>query len=105
MCDILRFPCSRRAVLDLYVNLILWQARGANQQPYALLHIGARRATHYAKLVATARRKHEKVTAASVQTHKYKQDPLAITSDRNDSVQLNRAVLPVVPLTARLIRT
>ena len=36
--DILRFSTSRRAALDLYVILMLWRARGANQQPYALLH-------------------------------------------------------------------
>ena len=37
----------RRATLDLFVSLTLWRARGANQQPYILLHIGARRAMHY----------------------------------------------------------
>ena len=36
--DILRLPSSRRAVLGLYVILTLWQGRGANQPPYALLH-------------------------------------------------------------------
>ena len=46
--DILRLPSSRRAALGLYVILTLWWTRAANQRPYALLHIGARRATHYA---------------------------------------------------------
>ena len=46
--DILRLPSSRRAALGLYVILTLWWTRGANQRPYALLHIGARRAMHYA---------------------------------------------------------
>ena len=50
MWDILRLPSSHRAALGLYVILTLWQTRGANQQPYALLHIGARRAMHYATL-------------------------------------------------------
>ena len=36
--DILRLPSSRRAALGLYVILTLWQGRGANQPPYALLH-------------------------------------------------------------------
>ena len=30
-------------VVGLYVILTLWRARGANQPPYTLLHIGARR--------------------------------------------------------------
>ena len=30
---------------SLYVNLTLWRARGANQRPQALLHIGAHRTT------------------------------------------------------------
>ena len=42
--DILRLLSSHRAALDLYVILTLWRARGANQPPCALLHIGARRA-------------------------------------------------------------
>ena len=46
--DILRLQSSRRAALSLYVILTLWRKRGTNQRPYALLHIGARRATHYA---------------------------------------------------------
>ena len=46
--DILRLPSSHRAVLGLCVILILWRARGANQPPYALLHVGARRAMHCA---------------------------------------------------------
>ena len=32
----------------VYVILTLWGGRGANQPPYALQHIGARRATHCA---------------------------------------------------------
>ena len=46
--DILRLPSSRRAGQGLYVNLTLGQVWDVNQRPYALLHIGARRATHYA---------------------------------------------------------
>ena len=49
--DILRLPSSRRAALGVllyYVILTLWRAQGANQRPYALLHIGARRAIHCA---------------------------------------------------------
>ena len=46
--DILRLPSSRRAALGLYVFLTLWRARGANQPPYALLHIGAHHAMHCA---------------------------------------------------------
>ena len=46
--DIVRLPSSRRAVLGLYVNLTLWRARGVNQPPYALLHIGARHDMHCA---------------------------------------------------------
>ena len=37
--DILRLPSSRRAALGLYVILTLWRGRGANQPPYALLHM------------------------------------------------------------------
>ena len=40
--DILRLLSSRRAALGLYAILTLWRGRGANQPPYALLHIGAR---------------------------------------------------------------
>ena len=43
--DILRLLSSRRAMLGLYVILTHWRTRGAKQRP--LLHIGARRATHY----------------------------------------------------------
>ena len=39
--DILRLWSSRRTALGLCVNLTLWQARGANKPPYALLYIGA----------------------------------------------------------------
>ena len=46
--DILRLPSSHRAALGLCVILTLWRARGANQPPYAVLHIGACRATHCA---------------------------------------------------------
>ena len=46
--DILRLLSSRRAALGLYVILTLCRARGANQPPYALLHIGARHTTHCA---------------------------------------------------------
>ena len=46
--DILILPSSYRAALDLYVNLTLWQGWVANQPPYALLYIGARRNTHCA---------------------------------------------------------
>ena len=46
--DILRLPSSCRAALGLYVILTLWRGRGANQPPYALLHIGARHATYCA---------------------------------------------------------
>ena len=40
-------PKQPQSSANLYVNLTLWQTRGSNQRPYALLHIGACRATHY----------------------------------------------------------
>ena len=46
--DILRLLSNRRAALGLYIILTLWRTRGANQPSYALLHIGTRRAMHYA---------------------------------------------------------
>ena len=37
--DILRLPSSRRVALGLYEYVILTLGRGANQPPYALLHM------------------------------------------------------------------